>query len=287
MGQQARCTARRRKLGAALREIREQAGVTVAQAVQAVGGGNSKVSRIETGKHRVTPMELTTLLDLYGVTEKGTRDWLHALVSEQRKNTWWRQYGELSPGFVESLTLESEAEEISVYQNQAVPGLLQTPEYARVVLAGAPEPRTDETLDLYVAIRMKRQSVLRRQKPPRYHCVITEGVIRQQTGGPKTMAAQLRHLVSMSRLPNVTIQVISHSQTAFTSPAQAFNLHLYPPPMNFGVVQISYLDRELFLEEDGDVAKCQRTFDAHRASALSAQHSGELISSIADELEQE
>ncbi|MEV4501278.1 helix-turn-helix domain-containing protein [Streptomyces klenkii] len=287
LGQQARCTARRRKLGAALREIRERAGVTVAQAAEAAGGGNSKVSRIETGKHRVSPLELNALLDLYGVTEKGTRDWLHALVSEQRKNTWWRQYGELAPGFVESLTLENEAEEICVYQIQSVPGLLQTPDYARVVLAGAPEPRTEETLDLYVDIRMKRQNVLRRQKPPQYRCVMTEGVIRQQIGGPQAMAAQLRHLVSMSRLPNVTIQVISHSQTTFTATAESFVLHSYPPPMNFGVVQIPYLDRDLFLEEDGDVAKYQRAFDALRASALSAQRSSELISSIAHELEQE
>ncbi len=259
----------------------------VAQAAQAVGGGNSKVSRIETGKHRLTPLELTALLDLYGVAEKGTRDWLHALVSEQRKNTWWRQYGELAPGFVESLTLENEAEEISVYQNRVVPGLLQTPEYARVIMAGAPDPRTEETLDLYVGIRMKRQSVLRRPKPPRYHCVMTEGVIRQQIGGLTTMAAQLRHLVSMSHLPHVTIQVISHSQTKFTSSAGAFNLHSYPPPMDFGVVQISYLDRELFMEEDGTVEQYQRAFDALQASALSAQHSSELISSIAHELEQE
>ncbi|WP_424891731.1 helix-turn-helix domain-containing protein [Streptomyces sp. XH2] len=287
MGQQAQRTARRRKLGAALKEVREAAGITVAQAAAAVTGDNSKVSRIETGRHRITPAELAALLDLYRVGEKRTRDWLIALASEARKNTWWRHYGQLSPGFSEALTLESEAENISVFQAQLVPGLLQTPDYARVVLAGAPEPRTEEALDLYVDIRMQRQRLLQREQPPQYHCVMLEGVVRQHLGGPRTMASQLRSLAAMSQLPHVTIQVIPFSQSMHASTSGSFNLYSYPSPMDFHVVQISYLDGELFLEEDETTRKCQRLFRALQALALSAEQSTSLMMSIADELERE
>ncbi|MGW2167959.1 helix-turn-helix domain-containing protein [Streptomyces nondiastaticus] len=286
MGQQARRTARRGRLGAALREVREAAGVTVAQAAEAICGDNSKVSRIETGRHRVTALELTTLLDLYEVGEKRTRDWLLALASEARKNTWWRQYGQLTPGFSEALTLESEAANIAVFHTEVVPGLLQTPEYARVVLAGAIEPRSEETLDLYVDIRMKRQRLLHRESPPQYSCVIPEGVIRRQLGGARTAAAQLRHLASTSRLPNVTIQVIPCTQPRFTGTSGSFNLYSYPAPLDFHVVQISRLDGELFWEDDDTAAWYQRVFATLQDSALSAEHSVSLMLAIADELEQ-
>ncbi|MCQ8770665.1 helix-turn-helix domain-containing protein [Streptomyces telluris] len=287
LGQQAQRTARRRKLGAALKELREAAGIAVAQAAAAVTGDNSKVSRIETGRHRITPAELEALLDLYRVEEKRTRDWLIALASEARKNTWWRQYGQLFPGSSESLTLESEAEKISVFQAQLVPGLLQTPEYARAVLAGAPEPRTEETLDLYVDIRMQRQRLLQRDQPPQYHCIMLEGVIRQHLGGPKTMALQLRSLAAMSRLPHVTIQVVPFTQSVHASTSGSFNLYSYAPPMDFHVVHISHLGGALFMEQDDTVRKYQRAFQALQALAMSAEHSTSLMVSIADELEQE
>ncbi|MEU8549575.1 helix-turn-helix transcriptional regulator [Streptomyces roseoverticillatus] len=287
MGQQAQRTARRRRLGAALKELRESAGVTVAHAAAVICGDNSKVSRIETGRHCITTDELTTLLDLYKVGDTGIREWLRALGSEDRKQTWWRRYGELTPGFKESLTLESEAAEISVYQTQVVPALLQTPEYARVLMAGTLEPRPKETVDLYVDIRMKRQIILRRENPPKYRCVMQEGVVRQQIGGANVMAAQLRRLVSEGQRPGVTIQIIPFSQTTFAGAGGSFYLYSYPEPMDFHVVQMSLLDGQRFLEDDDAVARGRRAFEALTASALSADDSSILMTSIADEFEQE
>lgn len=288
MGQQAQRTARRRKLGTALKEAREAAGVTPAQAGAAILGDTTRISRLETGQRRIAPLELEKLLSLYAVESPKEREWFFALASEGRKRNWWRQYSEMLPsGFKETLSVESDAARISVCQMQVVPGLLQTRAYARVVMTGSPEPFTSEALDFYVDFRMKRQQILKREEPPQYVCIVPEGVIRQHLGGGKVMAEQLRHLLAMSDLPHVTIQVVPFSERTFTCTAGSFNLYAYPDPMDFEVVQVSTLDAELFLEEDDRVATYRTAFANLRHRALSAQKSLELIATIAHELERE
>ncbi|WP_414168986.1 DUF5753 domain-containing protein [Streptoverticillium reticulum] len=288
MGQQAHRTARRRRLGAALRQLREAAGVTAVGAAGAIHGGVSKISRIETGRHCITRLELDTLLGLYGVEEERIRGWLIALASEGRKKTWWRKHSEiLGEGFKEGLALESEAARIAAYQTQVVPGLLQTRPYATAVMSGALMPLADEELEFHVDFRMARQDLLQRDMHPQYLCIMTEGVIRQQVGGPKVMAAQLRHLVASSRPPDLTIQVVPFSQSAFTCTGGAFTLYSYPDPLDFDVARISHLDGELFLEEDEVTARYQRVLDALRASALPVEQSIKLMASVAHELEQQ
>ncbi|CAM5533059.1 helix-turn-helix domain-containing protein [Streptomyces abikoensis] len=288
MGQQAQRTARRRKLGSALKEAREQAGVTVAQAAKAVDGDSSKVSRIETGRHRINQPELKALMDLYKVKEAKERNWLIALASEDRKRTWWRKYPDvLSNGFKENLTLETDAARIAAFQAQVVPGLLQTREYALTVMAGSPDPYTREQLERHADFRIARQCVFEREDAPQYTCILPEGVIRHQVGGPKVMAAQLRKLVAVSRPPAVTIQIVPYTQYAFTCTGGSFILYSYPNPLDFDVVHISHLDGELCLEEDETAARYRRVFESLRASALPVQQSIELMASIADSFERE
>ncbi|MCD9141558.1 helix-turn-helix domain-containing protein [Streptomyces albireticuli] len=288
MGQQAQRTARRRKLGTALRAAREGAQISVAGAAEAVRGDSSKISRVETGRQRLTRLELDTLLDLYRVTDEKAREWLIALASEDRKRTWWGEHRDMLPGgFKENLTLESDAARIAVYQPQVVPGLLQTRAYAKAVMSGSPDPWTDEDLDFYTDFRIKRQRVFDREKPPQYLCVMQEGVIRQRIGGAAVMAAQVRRLLAMSCQPGIVIQIVPFSQSTFTCSGSAFYLYSYAGPIDLDVVQISLLDSALYLEEDEAVAKYRWAFERLRASALSAEQSVELMTSVANGLEQE
>lgn len=285
MGQQAHRTARRRRLGAALRQLREAAGVTAAEAAEAIHGGSSKISRIETGCHRVTRLELEVLMSLYRVREGQTREWLIALASEDRSRSWWRQPGEpLSADFKEALTLESSAAAISTFQPQVVPGLLQTRAYATAVISGA-DPLPQDAIEFYVNLRMERQALLHREVPPSYLCILQEGVLHQHVGGPATMAGQLQQLVDMSRNPAVTIRVIPHTQTTFIATGGSFQVFSYPAPLNLDVVTLESLDGARCLEDAEIVAKCHRALVRLRASALSAEHSVELIASIARRFE--
>ncbi|MFI1962800.1 helix-turn-helix domain-containing protein [Streptomyces pathocidini] len=288
MGQPARRTARRRRLGAELKALREAAGVSVESAAQKIHGDNPKISRLENGRHRVSRLELDALLDLYGVEDQGLRDWLVALSAEGRKRSWWRSHGEVLPAdFKELLTLESDAGRIAAFQPQIIPGLLQTKEYARAVIIGSSEPLTEAEVDFQVSFRVERQAVFERENPPQYLCILTEGVIRQQVGGAKVMAAQLRRLVELSQPPELTIQVVPYSQGAFTATGGAFVLYSYPDPLDLDVAQVEYLDGALYLEEEATVSKYRRALDGLRTAALSSRQSVELISSVARDFERE
>ncbi|WP_058044306.1 helix-turn-helix domain-containing protein [Streptomyces roseifaciens] len=283
-----RRTARRRKLGAELRSLREAAGVSPEAAAKAIHGDKTKISRQETGQHRVTRLELEVLFTLYGVDDEKRREWLVALASEGNKRTWWRRHsGMLTDGFKEALDLESEAARISAFQSQVVPGLLQTQTYAAALISGASTSLTEQQLDFFVDFRMSRQSIFLRGNPPQYTAIMAEGVLHQQFGGPGVLAEQLRHLVDLSQSPDITIQVIPFTQTSFTDSGGSFALYSYPDPLDLDVVQVEHLDGALCLEDDETVAKYRRVLDKLRSSALPPGRSIELIASIARGLEHE
>ncbi|MEV6778047.1 helix-turn-helix domain-containing protein [Streptomyces syringium] len=287
MGQQAQRTARRRRLGAELRALREAAKIPPDEAARAIHGDRTKISRQETGRHRVTLLELDVLLSLYKVKDKRTRECLVALASEGHKKSWWSQHGDaLSASFKEMLTLETDATSVYAFQSQVVPGRMQTRPYATAVMTGS-DPLPQEELEFYIDLRMKRQEIFHQENPPSYLCILPEGILRQQVGGPSVMAEQLRRLISLSRLPEVTIQVIPLSQSVFTCTGGSFIIYSYPEPLGLDVVQVQYLDGALYLEEDETVAKYQRAWGRLRAAALPAQQSIELIESITRELEPE
>lgn len=282
----ARRTARRRRLGAELRALREAANISTEEAARAIHGDKTKVSRQETGLFRTTRLELEVLLNLYRAEDEKLRRWLIALAAEGNKRSWWHRYSEaLANHFKETLTLESDAASIAAFQCRVIPGLLQTQAYATAVLEGQSQPLSEEHLRLSVDIRMSRQSIFLRGNPPKYASVLTEGVVRQQIGGPQVMADQLRHLASLSQSPELAVQVIPYSQSRFTNTSGSFILYSYPEPLEFDVVQVSYLGGDLYLDEDEAVAKYRKAFEELQASALSVQESAELISSIAQELE--
>jgi transcriptional regulator with XRE-family HTH domain len=285
VGQQARRTARRRRLGAAIQEARERAGVTPEQAARAIHGDKSKISRIETGRHRVSRLELEILLDLCKVTESKTRDWLVALSTEGQRRSWWRRHGDvLEQDFKELLTLEDDAERIVAFQAQVLPGLVQTKNYAKSVMRSSVPDLPVERLEFFADFRVQRQAVLEKENPPNYLCIVTEGVLRQQVGGPDVMAEQLRHLLSISQLPNITIQVIPFEQQGYTGTSGSFVLYSYPDPLDLDVVQVEYLDGALYLEEDDAVRKYRHSLELLRLSALPSPRSIDLISAIARDL---
>ncbi|MEU5191884.1 helix-turn-helix transcriptional regulator [Streptomyces klenkii] len=282
----ARRTARRRKLGSELRTLREAADVSPEEAARAIHGDRTKISRQETGQHRITRLELDVLLDLYEVGDGKLREWLIALASEGNKRTWWRRYSERLPeGFKELLDLESEAARISAFQSQVVPGLLQTQAYATALIAGSATSLTKEQLDFFVDFRMSRQNIFLRGNPPQYTAIVAEGVLHQQVGGPDVLAEQLQHLALLSQSPDITIQVVPFSLTSFTDTGGSFALYSYPDTLDLDVVQVEHLDGALCMEDDETVAKYRRALERLRSSALPPGPSIELIASIARRLE--
>jgi transcriptional regulator with XRE-family HTH domain len=160
---------RRRKLGAELRALRTSAGLTSGEAARLVDWHQSKVSRIETGTSGVKPADVRLLLDAYAVADTQLRELLMVLAGPEDsggRHHWWHAYrGVLPPTYRDFISLESQAGAMRTLETTVVPGLLQTPEYARAVTKAAVEGLSEDRLDTLVEVRLARQDVLRADPP--------------------------------------------------------------------------------------------------------------------------
>ena len=161
-------TALRIALGSQLRRLREAHGITCEAAGRVIRASASKISRVEHGRVSMKQRDLADLLTLYGVTGEAERADVLRLAREAARPGWWHQYGEILPGWFEFyIGLESAASRIRTYEMQFVPGLLQTPEYARAVIRGGHPAAPADEIARRVSLRMKRQQILSRPDGPR------------------------------------------------------------------------------------------------------------------------
>lgn len=122
-------------------------------------------------------------------------------------------------------SLEQGASQVWSYEPVVVNGLLQTAEYARAVEQADPMPRTDEAIARRVELRTARQQVLTRQPDPlKLHVVLDESVLHRVAGSADVMTRQLNHLVEMTQLPNITIQILPMTAGRFAAAFGAFHL---------------------------------------------------------------
>jgi transcriptional regulator with XRE-family HTH domain len=211
-------TAARMRLGTRLRRLRTEAEISREQASEAIRSSESKIARLELGRTAIKTRDLNDLLDRYGVADEAERENMLALSRAGSAADWWQSYGDtVSPWMKPYLGLEQAATLIRSYDIQLIPGLLQTPEYART-LFGLPvgtgrgsavgRAARGERADRQLALRMRRQQILHRAEPPHLWAVIDEAVLRRQVGGPAVMRAQLGHLLELGQLRHVNLQVL-------------------------------------------------------------------------------
>src|SRR3954464_11878681 len=158
-------TVRGRQLARELRHLREDAGMTGEQVAAKVGWEQSKISRMETAKMRITSGEVMELCETYGVDDDN-RERLVLLARSARQRDWWRDYSDyLKKGFIDFLAFEAEAQTSHGYEAQVIPGILQCAEYARAILLGTEKRRSDE-VDRGVELRLARQQRVTQSKDP-------------------------------------------------------------------------------------------------------------------------
>jgi transcriptional regulator with XRE-family HTH domain len=133
-------TVPRRLLGAQLRRLREERGITLEDAGEVIRASGSKMSRLETGRVGFKDRDIADLLTFYEVTDDQQRGALLELARNASAHGWWHDYSDVLPAWFEAYVgLEEAATSIRAYEIQFVPGLLQTEDYARAVtLLGPP-----------------------------------------------------------------------------------------------------------------------------------------------------
>lgn len=283
-------TVRQRRLGTELRRLRESRGLSLEDVAQRLECSDSKVSRIELGRSGVRPVDLRILLDLYGVVDEAEREALLTLAREAKKRGWWRSYSSvLPPSYTELLSLEADASGMRGFELSLVPGLLQTPDYARAVISSVRDDLSADDVDTLVRVRCARQAILGRTGPdgePAFQLtlVLAEAVLRQVVGGRETMRAQLAYLAEASQRPNIRIQVLPFSCGAHAAIEGAFAIIEFPALSDMDVVVVDTRTSSLYFEDTQQVRVYQRMFDDIRASALSYGDSSSMIEHAAKEL---
>ena len=274
-------TVRRRRLAAELRRLRgSRTGTTVAKAL---GWSPAKVSRYELGQGTFPLEEIEKLLDYYGVTEPRLAQLLD-LAAEANEHAWWYDYADaLSPQYMEFIGLEAEAATELEWQVAAVPGLLQTEEYARAVHSAHQQAilKRPGVFDRRVAVRMMRQQVLTTRHPPlELSVVIDESVLLRKVGSREVMAAQLHHLAVMARLPNVDLRILP-LKSGMSLMADSFVVFGFSPEHETSklgdVVTTEGIENHIYIEGETDTYTFRLFFRSFAEAALSRDDSRDLI----------
>lgn len=277
-----RTTLPRRQLGRALRDARQANGYTLEQVAEVLEISRSSLGRLELGQNeKVKVRDIEFICQYYGLSEERT-GYLKSLAEQARVKPWWEDFRDLvRPGFNTYLQLEAIATGFHFYQPLAVPGLLQTEDYARV-MAAAPPPNGPEEVEQRVALRMRRQAILtRRHKPLPAEFLLHETVVRTVVGSDRDMSTQLRHAADMGTRDNVSVRIVPFSA--------GFPAGLPIPPyiiLDFPRDEPSVVYTEgaigtMIFEDHDDVQRYRDFYEQLRRGALGEQASRDLLRNLA------
>jgi transcriptional regulator with XRE-family HTH domain len=248
-------TVRRMLVGARLRRLRTDIGLSREEAAEAIRASAWKIHRLENGQVGFKQRDLVDLLERYGVTDPDEIDELLTLAREANVPGWWQHYGDVLPQWFRTyVDLESAATLIRTYEGMFVPGLLQTDDYMRAVIRDTSLEASEE-LGRRVRLRMARQTMLTREHPPRLWAVVDEAALRRPVGGREVMRGQLERLIDATKLPNVTLQVLPFGAGAHPAMVGAFSILRFADRELPDVVYLEHLTNAVYLDKRAEVER--------------------------------
>ncbi|MEQ3550143.1 helix-turn-helix transcriptional regulator [Pseudonocardia nematodicida] len=280
-------TARRIVLGAHLKRLRERAGVKRADAAYNIRGSDSKMSRLESGKVGFKERDVADLLTMYGIGQGPERDQVLAMAADSNESGWWARFNDVLPGWFEDFVgLEASASRILSYELLFVPGLLQTERYARAVLSGgrADLPPADrEQVNKKLEVRLRRQRILHRRDAPTFWVVLDESVLRRPVGGPAVLREQIDHLLELSALPNVIVQILPFGLSGYAA-EHAFAMLRFAEPELPDLVYLEEMTGATYLDKRADVERYGQSMDRLTVDAMDPERSRQHLSKLLAEL---
>jgi Domain of unknown function (DUF5753)/Helix-turn-helix domain len=247
-------TVRRMLLGAQLRRMRTEAGITREQAGEAIRGSEWKIHRLENGQTGYKERDIADLVALYGVTDPVEIANFITMAREANQPGWWNAYSDVLPQWFRAyVDLEAVAAQVRTYEGQLVPGLLQTEAYMRALMRGTQLNDSPEELERRVQVRLARQRLLTREGGPRLWAVVDEAALRRRVGGRAVMRDQLERLIEVTELPSVTLQVLPYGAGAHPAMVGAFSILRFPNEELPDVVYLEHLTNALYLDRPQDV----------------------------------
>jgi transcriptional regulator with XRE-family HTH domain len=274
-------TVRRMLVGAKLRRLRTERGVSREEAGEAIRASEWKIHRLENGQVGFKERDIIDLLRLYEVTDPSEVADFVVLAREANAPGWWQHYGDILPQWFRAyVDLESVATLIRTYEGQFVPGLLQTEDYMRAVIVGAHLDDPPEEVERRIRLRMARQTLLTRKDAPRLWMVVDEAALRRPVGGRDVMRSQLERLIDASKLPNVTLQVLPFAAGAHPAMVGAFSVLRFAARELPDVVYVEHLTSALYLSKRDDVDQYLHVMESISVRAAAPDQTVELLGRI-------
>lgn len=271
---------RARRLARSLREYREQADLGVGDAARRLGWSQGKVSHIESCRNKPDIIDVELMLDLYGV---GTpqREAMVTLAREAQQRGWWTEFPDVFNG--PYVALEDAAAEINEWAPLGIPGLLQTPDYARAIMThSSPDAPDEGDIERRLRARAARQTILtRKQGAPTLSVVLDELTLYRSTGGTAVMRAQLDRLIMEARRDNITIQVLPRDTATYDGLNGPLIVMRFAELADPDVAYVEGFHGAAYLEGPQQVARCRVAFERLRGAALDPQESAALIAAAA------
>ncbi|MFF5898056.1 helix-turn-helix domain-containing protein [Streptomyces argenteolus] len=272
-------TVRKRRLGAELRRLRIDSGLTGGQVAERLLISQPKISRLENGHCAISPRDVRDLCALYGVTDQQVLNSLMRMAKESAQQGWWNCYGDIPYSIY--IGLETDAHSVHCFAPLIIPGLLQTPAYAQTVIEETIPLITAEQASNRLKVRLRRQH--RIYDPTgqlRLYVILDESTLRRVVGGPDLMREQLEHLNALSAEPHITVQVLPYSAGALSGAAGQFSILSFADSPEAGVVYLEGSTSDLYLEKRSDLEHYDLIHTHLRARALSPDNTRHFVSDI-------
>lgn len=275
-------SARQQRLGAELRKLREDAGLTSEQAAALLDTKRTVISSTEAGRHGVSPERVRRIAFVYECTDQALIDALVAMCGD-RTQGWWEEFRDVLPSsFLDIAELEWHARGLRVSTMTHMPGQFQTEAYARALFRAAIPALPEAEFEARVAHRVRRNLALDRPDAPPYELVVHEGALRTEVGGPAVLRAQLGHLMAAAERENVTVQVVPFSAGAYPGSGQAVLYARAEVPRLDSVLADRVVAGE-FLHAEAHLRKYRLQLDEMQRIALPPEKSLDLIHAIASQ----
>lgn len=206
-------------LAAHLRSLRLASGMKQNEAAKAISISGAKLSRLERAEITPHPRDVEDLAKLYELSPRNTAE-LIRLAQMARERTWWKRANISVPTSLSQLVgLECAATELSTFELSLLPGLLQTPDYARALMVGSQLGLGEDEIEERLRLRKARQE-LALDRDPQALFLLDESILHRGVGSPSGMTKQIDHLTRLSAVEGIEIRIVPFS----SNPAIAANI---------------------------------------------------------------
>lgn len=269
-------------LGAYLRRLRTEQGLTMRDAAPVIRASVSKISRMERGESPPREQDVLDLIDHYGVTDPWQVKAIRELLKQVTGKAWYDAYADVTPDWLKRLIgLEDSAVEIRTYEVNVVPGLLQTPAYAKAVVASGPYA-TETEISRRVELRMARQKLLEGPDRPQVIALLDEAVLRRPVGSADIMVEQLKRLLDAAH-SGITIRVVQFMKGAKIAPSTPVTYLKFAPGGPAELIYLEHAASATYITSTSGVDSYRYVLSELWGAAASRKESIELLQEAIEE----